>query len=392
MSASNDTVSFGSAGSSNYIDFTTKSLTINDVLDTLSGYQYRVIASNPGFACAVADTSIVSTLVVRDDFDQDGIRDEIDVDDDNDGILDTYEGNGNTDTDGDGNPDSRDLDSDGDGCFDVDEAYGTSTDRDPNDDGILGDANPTINSNGSVSGYSNTQLDQDGNGVKDFQEAGASITSVSCPEDIVVTEGSNVNIITSATGQGETVVNYNWQISSDSTNWIDVDDAALMFLGMGQAYRSTSDNGRPKFIELYALKDIPNLNKYRIYNFQGGNSNSSYSYDLSGSASKGDIILLYYSSTDFQNFFNINISSYDRSFYVGNLLRYGMRDGDDSFVLVDGAKNYNTDVVDMIGKRGENGSGKAWDYYRGWMKRKVQIIYQVRHLMSLSGSTVRSVS
>ena len=209
-----------------------------------------------------------------------------------------------------------------------------------------------------MSGYSNTQLDQDGNGVKDFQEAGASITSVSCPEDIVVTEGSNVNIITSATGQGETVVNYNWQISSDSTNWIDVDDAALMFLGMGQAYRSTSDNGRPKFIELYALKDIPNLNKYRIYNFQGGNSNSSYSYDLSGSASKGDIILLYYSSTDFQNFFNINISSYDRSFYVGNLLRYGMRDGDDSFVLVDGAKNYNTDVVDMIGKRGENGSGK----------------------------------
>ena len=221
-----------------------------------------------------------------------------------------------------------------------------------------------------MSGYSNTQLDQDGNGVKDFQEAGASITSVSCPEDIVVTEGSNVNIITSATSQGETVVKYNWQISSDSTNWIDVDDAALMFLGMGQAYRSTSDNGRPKFIELYALKDIPNLNKYRIYNFQGGNSNSSYSYDLSGSASKGDIILLYYSSTDFQNFFNINISSYDRSFYVGNLLRYGMRDGDDSFVLVDGAKNYNTDVVDMIGKRGENGSGKAWDYYRGWMKRK----------------------
>ncbi|MDA9693181.1 hypothetical protein N9U43_00905, partial [Cytophagia bacterium] len=353
-----------------YTGYGSNSITINPVSDDLNGYQYRVIASNPGFACALADTSVVSTLVVRDDFDQDGIRDEIDVDDDNDGILDTYEGNGNTDTDGDGNPDSRDLDSDGDGCYDVDEAYGTSTDRDPNNDGILGDANPTINSNGSVSGYNNTQLDQDGNGVKDFQEAGASITSVSCPEDIVATEGSNVNIITSASGQGETVVNYNWQISSDSTNWIDVNDAALMFLGMGQAYRSTSDEGRPKFIELYALKDIPNLNKYRIYNFQGGNTSYSYSYDLSGSASKGDIILLSYSSTDFQNFFGINISSYDRIFYVGNLLRYGMRGGDDSFVLVDGAKNQDTDVVDMIGKRGEDGTGKAWDYYRGWMKRK----------------------
>ena len=135
-----------------YTGYGTNSLTINPVSDDLNGYQYRVIASNPGFACAVADTSVVSTLVVRDDFDQDGIRDEIDVDDDNDGILDTYEGNGNTDTDGDGNPDSRDLDSDGDGCYDVDEAYGTSTDRDPNDDGILGDANATINSNGCVSG------------------------------------------------------------------------------------------------------------------------------------------------------------------------------------------------------------------------------------------------
>ncbi|GIR72780.1 MAG: hypothetical protein CM15mP75_2920 [Flammeovirgaceae bacterium] len=47
-----------------------------------------------------------------------------------------------------------------------------------------------------------------------------------------------------------------------------------------------------------------------------------------------------------------------------------MRSGDDSFVLVDGAKNQDTDVVDMIGKRGEDGTGKAWDYYRGWMKRK----------------------
>ncbi|GIR26842.1 MAG: hypothetical protein CM15mP41_0280 [Flammeovirgaceae bacterium] len=34
-------------------------------------------------------------------------------------------------------PNTKDLDSDGDGCYDVDEAYGTSTDRDSNDDGIL---------------------------------------------------------------------------------------------------------------------------------------------------------------------------------------------------------------------------------------------------------------
>ena len=353
-----------------YTGYGSNSLTINPVSDDLNGYQYRVIASNPGFACAVADTSNITTLVVRDDFDQDGIRDEIDVDDDNDGILDTYEGNGTTDTDGDGNPDSRDLDSDGDGCYDVDEAYGISTDRDPNDDGILGDANPTINSNGSVSGYNNTQLDQDGNGVKDFQEAGAAITSLSCPDDIVTTEGANINIITSASGQGETTVSYNWQMSSDSTNWSDVGDGELMFLGMGQAYRSSSDEGRPKFIELLVLKDITNLNKYRIYNYQNANSSYSYYYDLSGSASKGDVILLYYSETDFENFFGADITDYDKYFNAGNLLRYGIRGGDDSFVLVDGAKNQHNDVVDMIGRKGEDGTGKAWDYYRGWIKRK----------------------
>ena len=177
-----------------YTGYGSNSLTVNPVTDDLDGYQYRVIATNPGFKCAVADTSNITTLVVRDDFDGDGIRDDVDVDDDNDGILDTYEGNGSVDTDGDGMPNTKDLDSDGDGCYDVDEAYGTTTDRDPNDDGILGGANPTIGSNGSVSGYNNTQLDQDGNGVKDFLEAGSAITDMSCPDDVTVAELSLIHI------------------------------------------------------------------------------------------------------------------------------------------------------------------------------------------------------
>ena len=39
----------------------------------------------------------------------------------------------------------------------------------------------------------------------------------------------------------------------------------------------------------------------------------------------------------------------------------------------DGNNNYDTnnEVVDVIGVRGENGSGKDWDYYRGWLKRKI---------------------
>jgi hypothetical protein len=54
----------------------------------------------------------------RPDTDKDGIKDADDIDDDNDGILDTDEGNGVTDTDGDKIPDSLDSDSDGDGVAD----------------------------------------------------------------------------------------------------------------------------------------------------------------------------------------------------------------------------------------------------------------------------------
>jgi heat shock protein beta len=56
------------------------------------------------------------------DTDGDGVPDQIDLDDDNDGILDTEEGDGAVDTDGDGVPDSLDLDSDNDGILDVTEA------------------------------------------------------------------------------------------------------------------------------------------------------------------------------------------------------------------------------------------------------------------------------
>jgi uncharacterized repeat protein (TIGR01451 family) len=58
----------------------------------------------------------------RDDHDADGIPDTVDVDDDNDGVLDTTEGDGTVDTDGDGVWDSIDLDSDNDGINDAVEA------------------------------------------------------------------------------------------------------------------------------------------------------------------------------------------------------------------------------------------------------------------------------
>ena len=73
-------------------------------------------------------------LIVYPDNDEDDVRDAIDHDDDNDGILDTYEGTGNQDNDQDGIPNRFDLDSDGDGCLDVIEAGFL----DANGDGLIG--------------------------------------------------------------------------------------------------------------------------------------------------------------------------------------------------------------------------------------------------------------
>ena len=62
-------------------------------------------------------------LACLEDIDGDGIDDSVDLDNDNDGIFDSYEGDDSVDTDGDGTPDYLDTDSDGDGCSDAKGGY-----------------------------------------------------------------------------------------------------------------------------------------------------------------------------------------------------------------------------------------------------------------------------
>ncbi|MBX2894427.1 MAG: gliding motility-associated C-terminal domain-containing protein [Cyclobacteriaceae bacterium] len=105
------------------------------------------------------------------DKDGDGVPDIIDVDDDNDGILDTDEGT--DDADQDGLPNHRDLDSDNDGIPDIIEAGGS----DPDGNGFPGtgligtnvDANglPSILAGIPIS-INDVQDDFDGDGVKNF--------------------------------------------------------------------------------------------------------------------------------------------------------------------------------------------------------------------------------
>ena len=75
------------------------------------------------------------------DTDGDGVPDETDLDDDNDGIYDTAEGDDTIDTDGDGIPNYLDTDSDGDGCSD-DAKEAATTDAD--DDGMVDGASTTF--------------------------------------------------------------------------------------------------------------------------------------------------------------------------------------------------------------------------------------------------------
>ena len=73
------------------------------------------------------------------DTDGDGMPDETDLDDDNDGIYDTAEGDGTADTDGDGIPNYLDTDSDGDGCSDAKAGF-----TDADDDGMVDGASTTF--------------------------------------------------------------------------------------------------------------------------------------------------------------------------------------------------------------------------------------------------------
>lgn len=119
------------------------------------------------------------------DSDGDGLSDSIDTDDDNDGIPDTTEGNG--DADGDGILNRLDRDSDNDGITDTIEAGGTDTNgdgiidgyTDSDGDGLANAVDP--DSGGTPLAASDSDgdglrdfidLDSDNDGIPDIREAG----------------------------------------------------------------------------------------------------------------------------------------------------------------------------------------------------------------------------
>jgi gliding motility-associated-like protein len=114
-------------------------------------------------------------IEVLPDYDSDGIFDDDDLDDDNDGIPDAIETN--IDTDDDGIPDYLDLDSDGDGITDLKESGSEAIDS--NNDGVIDSTTSGFGNNGLFdgletfinSGVLNYNIrDTDSDNLKDFQD------------------------------------------------------------------------------------------------------------------------------------------------------------------------------------------------------------------------------
>jgi large repetitive protein len=144
-------------------------------------YAYYFDATNTCYSPATAAITATITSCVANDTDGDGITDASDLDDDNDGILDTVEdAQPNIDFDGDGIPNRLDLDSDNDGINDVKEANGIDLNGDgmadgtPNANGIPSSAGTGItppNTDG-IAGADPYDLDSDNNGITDLAQNG----------------------------------------------------------------------------------------------------------------------------------------------------------------------------------------------------------------------------
>ena len=155
------------------------------------------------------------------------VADVNDLDDDNDGILDTTEDALNSDIDNDGIINSLDTDSDNDGCSDTKEVYGASTDF-----GI----NPTVDANGlviaaGISGVNYTELikDNDLNIVADFIQASKAATGFSAqPKDHLTNINKSVifKTVVNTSGAG-TDVTYQWQVQTAGVGaWANITDNA----------------------------------------------------------------------------------------------------------------------------------------------------------------------
>ncbi|MEQ1732365.1 MAG: Ig-like domain-containing protein, partial [Bacteroidia bacterium] len=135
-----------------------------------------------------ASSNVATVFVtVLADHDYDGVPDIIDLDDDNDGVLDTTEGI--ADNDNDGVPNNIDLDSDNDGITDVTEANNPSA-VDANGDGVIDGFVADANGVDVAHTAGLTPQDKDGDGLPNYLDLDADNDGIA---DVVEAGGIDAN-------------------------------------------------------------------------------------------------------------------------------------------------------------------------------------------------------
>ena len=179
----------------------------------------------------------------------------IDLDDDNDGILDSEELT--LDDDSDGFPNYLDLDSDNDNCLDVTE----SGNVDYNFDGILGGDQVVVDAKGLVlnhNGYNGT-LDKDFNGIQDFREKGGPIKIIQQPASkIEIVIGARLSIFVKASSFGSK--EYQWQVNTQGASGLTSRNLSWINISDDMIYKGTKSE------TLYISNATPNMEgwKYRV--------------------------------------------------------------------------------------------------------------------------------
>tara|TARA_S200000501_G_scaffold362540_1_gene392149 strand:+ start:3959 stop:10339 length:6381 start_codon:yes stop_codon:yes gene_type:complete len=170
--------------------------------------------TNPTNNCSFLEESITLPITSPKDCDNDRVANAIDLDDDNDGILDTLETE--FDFDQDGIPNSLDLDSDNDGCLDVIEAGFDDADA----DGILGTSPIQTNGEGLVVGQGGyeTPIDVNNNARYDFLET-IEIIEIQSPSERQVSFEKNVPLALNYSLLFSNNVEFEWQSDFGESTW-----------------------------------------------------------------------------------------------------------------------------------------------------------------------------
>ncbi|MBC5835991.1 beta strand repeat-containing protein, partial [Flavobacterium bernardetii] len=200
------------AGSPGPGSFNAGAGTFDPALAGIGSYTFQYLVT--GTAPCPNDIETFTVAILADN-DGDGIDDSTDLDDDNDGILDTVEVG---DTDGDTIPNSFEIDSDNDGCNDVNEAGFLDSDN----NGTLGVTPDTVNGSGQITGdggYTGTNAN--------VTTAGSASAITTQPSNQSVISGNNATFTVANSG-GSGVTTYQWQESTDGgTTWNNIVNAGI---------------------------------------------------------------------------------------------------------------------------------------------------------------------